>query len=250
MRASLVLAVVALALLAWPWIATAQTSSPGPATITVSVDRGDGAVYYVDEAITVYVTVSQPGHVRLTDTVAGAPAPGVREWYVLDQSCFTAPIDPPLGDEVLVAELLGPSRRPLASARTRFRTQLRPGGPLDGWPVALGAAAPMSYATCALVVPLASTLPDVARRTLASVGTQERWSAATSERVLWPVLAYYLLHPDELEQVPAADAQAAVDNAIRFAVRQSVWDHLRYQLDPIDAARAEARLAWCRESGA
>jgi hypothetical protein len=29
-----------------------------------------------------------------------------------------------------------------------------------------------------------------------------------------------------------------------------VWDHLRYQLDPVDAARAEARLAWCRGVGA
>ena len=93
-RASLVLATLALALLARPWIATAQTSSPSPPTITVTVDRGEGAVYYVDEPITVCVTVSQPGHVRLTDIVTGAPTPGVREWYVQDQSCFTAPIAP------------------------------------------------------------------------------------------------------------------------------------------------------------
>jgi hypothetical protein len=250
MRASIVLAVVALVMLGWPWTVAAQIGSTSAPAITVSVDRGEGAIYYVDEPITVCVTVSQPGHVRLTDTVSGATAPGVREWYVQGQSCFTAPIDPPLGDEVLVAELLGPSRRPLASARTRYRTQLRPGGPLDGWQVALGPAAPMSYATCAMIVPLASTLPDVASRTLASVGAPERWSAATGERVLWPVLAYYLLHPEELEQVAAAEAQAALDNAIRFAVRQSVWDHLRYQLDPVDAARAEARLAWCRGVGA
>jgi hypothetical protein len=246
MRSTVMLAILALAVLGWPRTAAAQTLGASAPTIAVSVDRGEGAVYYVDDPITVCVTVSQPGHVRLTDTVANAAAPGLREWFVMDQSCFTSTIDPPLGDEILLVELLGPSRRPLASARTQYRTQLRPGGPLDGWQPALGTAAPLSYPTCALVVPLADTLPDVASRTLASVGAPERWSAATSQRVLWPVLAYYLLHPDELAQVPAADAQVALDNAIRLAVRQSVWDHLRYQLDPVDAARAEARLAWCR----
>lgn len=135
----------------------AQEATPCPAAeaphgVDVCVDRGDGATYAEGESITVCVTVNilviqvfpppPPPLVRLTNTVDGMP-PRVffEEALASGQRCLDGEIVPPLGDEVIVAEVLGPDGSLIASDTVSYRSVAAgPDTGLDGLIMALRAA--------------------------------------------------------------------------------------------------------------
>ena len=132
LAAPLVLALVLLAA-AVPAPAAAQSQAVAPCPVPealngveVCVDRGDGAVYFEGDPITICVTVNipqiaiypppPPPLVRVTNSVNGGP-PRVlfEERMASGQRCIHGVISPPFGVEVIRAEVIGQDGRLIAS---------------------------------------------------------------------------------------------------------------------------------------
>ena len=108
-----------------------QAVAPCPAPeapngVEVCVDRGDGAVYHEGDPITICVTVNIPviqisppppaPLVRVTNSVDGGPPRVIFEEQMWsDQRCITMVIRPPLGQEIIRAEVIDSSGRVLAA---------------------------------------------------------------------------------------------------------------------------------------
>jgi hypothetical protein len=123
---------------AWAQVAAPCPAAEAPHGVDVCVDRGDGATYAEGELITICVTMSipvilifpppPPPLVRLTNTVDGmAPRVLFEEPLAAGQHCLDAEIAPPLGDEIIMAEVLGPDGRVIASDMVSYRSMA--GGP-------------------------------------------------------------------------------------------------------------------------
>jgi hypothetical protein len=108
-------------------------AAEAPGGVDVCIDRGDGAVYATGETITICVTVSipmilifpppPPPLLRLTNTVNGmAPRVIFEEQLASGQRCLDAEITPPLGDEQILAEVLGPDGRVIAADTVTYRS--------------------------------------------------------------------------------------------------------------------------------
>jgi len=100
-------------------------AAPAPVTISISVDRGAGATYAEGDGISICITVSRPVTVRLRSGI-DTDAPGV----VLEESmsgrhCIDTQIQPPLGQEVMVAEAVE-GGQVVGSSTVRFRSAARP----------------------------------------------------------------------------------------------------------------------------
>ena len=113
--------------------ADACPAPEAPDGVEVCVDRGEGAVYLEGDAIRICVTVSiptilifpppPPPLVRLTNTVDGsAPRILFEEAFASGQRCLDATIIPPLGDEVILAEVMSPDGRVLAKDAVIYRS--------------------------------------------------------------------------------------------------------------------------------
>jgi len=145
--------VLALALVAVAGSSPARAQEPGaqavavcpvqeaPNGVEVCVDRGEGAVYFEGDPITICVTVNlpvilifpppPPPLVRVTNSVdGGAPRVLIEDHFWNGQRCITSTITQPLGQETIHAEVIAQDGRLLASDATHYtslpRTQPPP----------------------------------------------------------------------------------------------------------------------------
>lgn len=83
------------------------TSQPQPTTISVSIDRGPGATYYVGESMTVCVTVSSRITVRVSDNPENQPSRTIAEREMAGQECLQATVASPAGSHTIRAQVQG-----------------------------------------------------------------------------------------------------------------------------------------------
>ena len=142
-RPPLLAVLTALTLLGLATILPVRTAAGQPAGacpapealdgVEVCVDRGEGAIYLEGESIRICVTVSiptilifpppPPPLVRLTNTVDGiAPRVLFEEAFSSGQRCLDATITPPLGEEVILAEVLSPDGWVIATDAVTYRS--------------------------------------------------------------------------------------------------------------------------------
>ena len=122
-----------------------QAAAPCPAPdapngVDVCVDRGEGARYTEGDPIRICVTVSIPmieiyppppaPLVRVTNSVnGGTPQVLFEESLWSGQRCLTATITPPLGQEVIRAEVIGHDGRVIASDSVSYTSAPRSSTP-------------------------------------------------------------------------------------------------------------------------
>ena len=125
--------------------AQAVSNCPPPEAlhgVEVCVDRGPGSVYYEGDPITICFTVNvpviaiypppPPPLVRVTNSVSGGPPQVIYEEYMQSgQRCLNRTIVPPLGHEVIRAEVIGRDGRLIGSDQTTY-TSLPRSGPAQG----------------------------------------------------------------------------------------------------------------------
>ena len=122
-----------------PAVAALCPAPSAPSGVDVCVDRGDGALYFEGEAVTVCVTVNipqiaifpppPPPTVRITNFLNGGnPHVVFEQAFASGNRCTTLTIVPPFGDETMRADVIGSNGSVLATDTVRYRSAARGGG--------------------------------------------------------------------------------------------------------------------------
>ena len=131
-------------------------SAQGP-PIAVSVDRGNGAIYYEGDPIRICVTVNlpviaiypppPPPLVRVTNSVNGGPARVVFEEHFWNgQRCINSTITPPLGQETIRAEVIAQDGHLIAWDETHYTSLPRTQPPPANASISVNRGAGATYA--------------------------------------------------------------------------------------------------------
>jgi hypothetical protein len=212
--------------------------------VTVVVDRGEDATYYVGESLTVCLSASRPGTVRLVHGQGSAGSSVVFQGTLNERQCTSGPVTPPVGQESFRAELLDDQGQVVATHSVSYRTAQR------------GAASPGSAGaqhsqdvSASLLDPCATVQQYMARQgvTLLSVRSDPRVQQTMQQAwaVLLPVLNEVATNPAKVAELDGL-VNAQVERALRGQGAYLNADQAQRALQAIEGAAQRGVESWAR----
>ena len=238
----------ALGLMVIGLVPAAPATYAGPAdqdiTISVVVDRGEDATYYVGESLTVCMSASRPGTVRLVHGQGTAGSSVVFQGTLGERQCTSGPVTPTVGQESFRAELLDDQGQVIASQTVSYRTAHRGAAGASA-----GSARPAQDVSAGMLDPCATVRQYVAEQgvTLLSLRGDPRAQQTIQQAwaVLLPVLNDVAANPSRVEELDALVA-AQVERALRGQGAYFNPDQGQRALQAIESAAQRGVEAWSR----
>jgi hypothetical protein len=238
----------ALGLMVIGLVPAAPAAYAGPAaqdaTITVVVDRGEDATYYVGEALTVCISASRPGSARLVHGQGTAGSSVVFQGTLSERQCTSGPVTPPVGEESFRAELLDDQGQVVASQTVSYRTAHRGAAGTSAAP-----ARPGQDVYAGMLDPCATVRQYVAQQgvTLLSLRGDPRAQQTIQQAwaLLLPVLNDVAANPARVEELDALIG-AQVERGLRGQGAYLNPDQGQRALQAIEGAAQRGVEAWSR----
>jgi hypothetical protein len=209
-------------------------------SVSVVIDRGDDATYYVGESMTVCISASRPGVVRLTHSQGTVGSSVLFQDRLTERQCISGPITPPVGQENLRAELLDDQNQVVASQAVAYRTAQRG---------AAAGAASGSDVLASLLDPCGTVRQYVTQQgvTLLSLRGDPRAQQAVQQAwaLLLPVLGDIANNPARVQELDSL-ITAQVDRALRGQGAFLSPDQARQVLQTVESAAQRGVDSWSR----
>lgn len=215
--------------------------------LTLTLDRGDGATYYVGETMTVCISASRPATVRLVHTQGTAASSVIYQGQLSEQQCSSGPITPPVGTESLRLELLNDQGTVVTARTVTYQTAMR--GAAGAESARTTSGRPIEEVYSDLLDPCTTVRQYAARQGLTPPLLRSDPRAQQTVQLAWPLLVPVL---DEIAQNPARaeDLELLISSQVERSLRGqgAIYgpEQGRQALADIEGAAQRALEAWAR----